>query len=61
MSRIASRFRLGLSTSFELIRSLWNGPYWWLVAVVLVLLPTALVFVFMQAVPLVAPFVYTMF
>jgi hypothetical protein len=40
---------------------MWRGPYWWLVPVVLILLPSALIFVFLQAVPLVAPFVYTVF
>lgn len=53
--------REGSRTAAELIRGMWNGPYWWLVPVVLILLPSAVVFVFLQAVPLVAPFVYTMF
>ena len=53
--------REGSKTVLELIRSMWRGPYWWMVPVVLILLPSALVFVFLQAVPLVAPFVYTMF
>ncbi len=52
---------LGLRTAGELVRALWRGPYWWLVPVVALLLPAALVFVFLQAVPLVAPFVYTVF
>ena len=51
----------GLTTSVELVRSMWHGPFWWLVPVVLVLLPAALVFAFLQAVPLVAPFVYIVF
>lgn len=51
----------GIRTVAELVRSMWHGPYWWLVPVVLVLLPSALIFVFLQAVPLVAPFVYTVF
>jgi hypothetical protein len=49
----------GASTTKELIKHLWNGPYWWLVPVVALLLPAALLFVFLQAAPLVAPFVYT--
>ena len=50
-----------VSTASELIRSLWSGPYWWLVPAVLALLPAAGVFVFLKAAPLVAPFVYTVF
>ena len=53
--------REGSRTVVELIQSMWRGPYWWLVPVVLILLPSALIFVFLQAVPLVAPFVYTVF
>lgn len=51
----------GGKTAVELIRAMWRGPFWWLVPVVLILLPSAIIFVFLQAVPLVAPFVYTMF
>ena len=54
---LGSRF----STAAELVRALWNGPYWWLVPIVALLLPAAFVFVFLQAAPLVAPFVYTVF
>ena len=61
MTRLTRRIRSGLSTSAELIRALWNGPYWWLVAVAAVLLPAAIVFVVLQATPIVAPFVYTLF
>jgi hypothetical protein len=53
--------KLGTSTASELIRGLWRGPYWWLVPVLLLLLPAAVLFVFLQAVPFVAPFVYTVF
>lgn len=52
---------LGLSSVAALLRGLWNGPRWWLVPVILVLLPVALLLVFLQAVPLVAPFVYAVF
>jgi hypothetical protein len=55
------RVRSGLATSGELIKALWNGPHWWLVAVAAVLLPAAVVFVVLQATPVVAPFVYTLF
>jgi len=53
--------RGGAATVAELLSALWNGPYWWLVPVVLILLPTAVVCVLLQAAPLVAPFVYSVF
>lgn len=59
-SRI-SALSVGFKTAGELLRALWHGPFWWLVPVVALLLPAALLFVFLQAVPLVAPFVYTVF
>ena len=55
------RIRSGVSTARELIVGLWRGPYWWLVPVLLLLLPAAIVFVVLQAAPVVAPFVYTVF
>ena len=61
MRRLILHIRVGISTSVELLRSMWAGPYWWLVPVVLLLLPAAVLFVFLQAVPMVAPFVYTVF
>lgn len=39
----------------------WRGPYWWLVPILVLLLPAAIVFVVLQAAPVVAPFVYTVF
>ena len=41
--------------------NLWQGPNWWLVPVVLILLPAAALLVFLNTVPIVAPFVYTVF
>jgi len=61
MMRLARRLRGGFATSTELLVSLWRGPYWWLVPVVAVLLPAALIFIALQAMPIVAPFVYTLF
>ena len=61
MKRLLVHIRIGINTSVELLRSMWNGRYWWLVPVVLLLLPAAVLFVFFQAVPMVAPFVYTVF
>lgn len=53
--------RARFSTSVELLAALWKGPYWWLVPLVIVLLMMSILFVFLQAAPLVAPFVYTVF
>ena len=61
MARITRKLSNGYRTSRELIGNLWDGPYWWLVAVVAILLPAAIVFVVLQATPVVAPFVYTLF
>ena len=61
MRRFLTATRTRVRTATELIVALWDGPYWWLVPVVLLLLPAALIFIFLQAAPLVAPFVYTVF
>ena len=61
MRRFLVSTRTRFHTSVELVRALWYGPYWWLVPVVLLLLPAAVIFIFLQAAPLVAPFVYTVF
>lgn len=61
MSRMVRRIGAGFSTAGELVRTLWKGPYWWLVPVLAILLPAAVVFVVLQATPVVAPFVYTLF
>jgi len=53
--------KTGVGTASELIKNMWSGPFWWLVPFVLLLLPAAVLFVFLQAVPFVAPFVYTVF
>ncbi|MFT7485567.1 MAG: hypothetical protein ACI9F9_001417 [Candidatus Paceibacteria bacterium] len=59
--RWMSSVKTGTATAVELIRGLWQGPFWWMVPIVLLLLPAAVLFVFLQAVPFVAPFVYTVF
>lgn len=59
--RILRQFRTGWSTTLELVRGLWAGPFWWLVPLIALLLPAALIFVVLQSVPIVAPFVYTVF
>ena len=61
MGRFFTKLGVGFSTAVELIRAMSRGRYWWLVPVVLFLLPVALLFVLLQAVPVVAPFVYTVF
>jgi hypothetical protein len=61
MRRILVSARTRCQTAIELLRALWEGPYWWLVPAVLLLLPAAALFIFLQAAPLVAPFVYTVF
>ena len=61
MRATLSRLRVVASTSAELLRGLWRGPYWWLIPMVLFLLPLGLVFMVLQAFPVVAPFVYTLF
>ena len=37
--RIFKSIKIGFSTAVDLIRGLYNGPYWWLAPVVLLLLP----------------------
>jgi hypothetical protein len=49
----------GAATTWELVRALWRGPYWWLVPLLLILIPAAVFFILLQAVPVVAPFLYT--
>jgi len=61
MKRILVGIRTRASTAWELIAAIWSGPFWWLVPVLCILLPAAVVFIFLQAVPIVAPFVYTVF
>lgn len=61
MASFTRRVRVGVATAAELMTSLWRGPYWWLVPVMCVLLPAAMVLVLLQTVPAVAPFVYTLF
>jgi hypothetical protein len=55
------RICTAFSTVAELMGGLWRGPYWWLVPLVLLILPSALILVFVQAYPVIAPFVYALF
>jgi hypothetical protein len=61
MQALVSKIRVGAETALEMVRVLWNGPYWWLVLAFALLLPIAILFIVLQAVPWVAPFVYTVF
>lgn len=61
MKKLLVSARTRLATTLELLHALWNGPFWWLVPLVILLLPAALIFILLQAAPLVAPFVYTVF
>lgn len=50
----------GFRTAWELLRGPWNGPYGYLVPLVVLSLPAAILFVFLRAVPYVAPLVHSM-
>ncbi len=49
------------ATSIELIGAFWQGPYWWLVPVVIMLLMASIVLIALQAAPLISPMVYALF
>ena len=53
--------RQRLSTSAELIKAFWMGPYWWLVPLVAMLLIASVVILAIQGAPFIAPFVYSVF
>ncbi len=55
------RVTTGTKTFIELLRSVWRGPFWWAVPLIVLLLPLTIVFVILHAIPLVSPFVYTVF
>ena len=57
--RILNKLVWGVRTAGELIVSIWRGPHWWLVPVVLLLLPVAVLLVLVETVPIVGSFVYT--
>jgi uncharacterized protein DUF5989 len=61
MKRLLGSARARCSTAFELLKAIWQGPNWWLVPLVALLLSAAVLFIFLQSAPLVAPFVYTVF
>jgi hypothetical protein len=55
------RWRSGAATIVELLGAVAGGRLWWLVPLLALLIPIALVLAFLHSVPLVAPFVYTLF
>jgi hypothetical protein len=57
LGRVGDRTR----TVVEFLAAVWRGPNWWLVPVMIFLLPLAVIFMLLQAMPLVAPFVYVVF
>jgi len=61
MKQLLQSVRTRFSTAWELLCALWTGPHWYLVPLVVLLLCVSVVFIFLQAAPLVAPFVYTVF
>ena len=61
MPGFVRNFATGLSTVRELVVGWWRGPFWWLLPILLFLLPLSLLFVFLKAAPILAPFVYTAF
>ena len=61
MKALLQATRQRFATSFELLAAFWNGPFWWLVPAVMMLLLASVVFVLLQGVPVIAPFVYALF
>jgi hypothetical protein len=61
MHRALRNLTTGFSTIAELLRGIWQGPFWWTAPLALLLLPAALLLVFIQMVPVVTPFVYSLF
>lgn len=61
MGNTARRLTSAFRTIYELLKGLSKGRNWWLIPIVFILLPFSIIFVLLQAVPVVAPFVYTLF
>ncbi len=59
--KISTYICVFFSTLGELIRGLHKSGYWWLIPLIFIFLPISLIFLLVQAVPIVAPFVYTLF
>jgi len=50
-----------ISTLYELLHGLHKRGHWWLIPLIIIMLPLSLFFILVQAIPIVAPFVYTLF
>jgi hypothetical protein len=61
MTRPFQSLRQRFATGFELVGAFWNGPFWWMVPLVIMLLLAATVLIMLQAAPAIAPFVYALF
>jgi hypothetical protein len=59
--KLFARIKSGVTTVGELLGNLWRGPFWWTVPLIVLLIPAAIFFVLLQAVPMVSPFIYTIF
>ena len=57
--RTLNKLIWGVRTAGELVVSIWRGPHWWVVPVVLLLLPVAVILVVVETAPIVGFFVYT--
>ena len=57
--RTLTKLAWGVRTAGELVVSIWRGPHWWVVPVVLLLLPVAVILVLVETVPIVGSFIYT--
>lgn len=57
--RTLRKLAWGARTAGELVVSIWRGPHWWVVPVVLMLLPVAVILVLVETVPIVGSFIYT--
>ena len=59
MRRLGRSIWAWFTTGTELIVAFWNGPFWWMVPMVLMLLIASVVFIALKAAPMIAPFVYS--
>jgi uncharacterized protein DUF5989 len=61
MTALIRKLSTGFTTVAELLRAMSRGRFWWLVPLIVFLLPVAVLFLFLQAMPIIAPFVYVVF
>ena len=58
--KFLQRVRNGFETSSELLGYFWKGQWWWLLPLLVLLLPLGTLFVVAQS-SAIAPFIYTLF